>query len=306
MGKIALVFSGQGAQTPGMGLDLYNTVPAAKAVFDQLSAIRSDIKELCFNSTKEELTVTSNTQPALFAVESAAAAALSEAGIKVDAAAGFSLGEITALAYSRVLPLEKAFSLVCERGRLMQEASSKVDSAMTAVLKLPKEQVEELAAGFENVYPVNYNCPGQVVVSGLASSLAPFEEAVKAAGGRAMRLAVAGAFHSPFMKEAADAFAKVLAQHSFAKPEIPLYSNVTGEVYPEDILPVLSRQISSPVQWEKTIRGMLDSGIDTFIESGPGATLSGLIRKTDSGAKLYSIATAEGLEETVRALSQEN
>ena len=278
MGKIALVFSGQGAQTPGMGLDLYNTVPAAKAVFDQLSAIRSDIKELCFNSTKEELTVTSNTQPALFAVESAAAAALSEAGIKVDAAAGFSLGEITALAYSRVLPLEEAFSLVCERGRLMQEASSKVDSAMTAVLKLPKEQVEELAAGFENVYPVNYNCPGQVVVSGLASALAPFEEAVKAAGGRAMRL----------------------------EPEIPLYSNVTGEVYPEDILPVLSRQISSPVQWEKTIRGMLDSGIDTFIESGPGATLSGLIRKTDSGAKLYSIATAESLEETVRALSQEN
>ena len=305
MGKVALLFSGQGAQCPGMGKDLYENNAASREVFDRLATRRGDIKELCFSSTKEELTVTSNTQPALFAVELAAAAALTAAGVKVDAVAGFSLGEISALAYSHVMPLEEAFDLVMERGRLMQEASASVHSAMTAVLKLSNEQVETIAAHHSQVYPVNYNCPGQVVVSGLAESLPAFEAEVKEAGGRCMRLAVAGAFHSPFMEGAAARFKEELGRHSFAKPTVPLYSNVTGELYGEDMLPLLSRQMSSPVRWETTVRNMLSSGIDVFIESGPGSTLSGLVKKTCPEAKILSIATCEALEETLKAL-QEN
>lgn len=305
MGKVALLFSGQGAQCPGMGKDLYENNAASREVFDRLATRRDDIKELCFSSTKEELTVTSNTQPALFAVELAAAAALTAAGVKVDAVAGFSLGEISALAYSHVMPLEEAFDLVMERGRLMQEASASVHSAMTAVLKLSNEQVETIAAHHSQVYPVNYNCPGQVVVSGLAESLPAFEAEVKEAGGRCMRLAVAGAFHSPFMEGAAARFKEELGRHSFAKPTVPLYSNVTGELYGEDMLPLLSRQMSSPVRWETTVRNMLSSGIDVFIESGPGSTLSGLVKKTCPEAKTLSIATCEALEETLKAL-QEN
>lgn len=305
MGKVALLFSGQGAQCPGMGKDLYENNAASREVFDRLATRRGDIRELCFSSTKEELTVTSNTQPALFAVELAAAAALTAAGVKVDAVAGFSLGEISALAYSHVLPLEEAFDLVMERGRLMQEASESVHSAMTAVLKLSNEQVETIAGHHSQVYPVNYNCPGQVVVSGLAESLPSFEAEVKEAGGRCMRLAVAGAFHSPFMEGAAARFKEELGRHSFAKPTVPLYSNVTGELYGEDMLPLLSRQMSSPVRWETTVRNMLSSGIDVFIESGPGSTLSGLVKKTCPEAKTLSIATCEALEETLKAF-QEN
>ena len=305
MGKVALLFSGQGAQCPGMGKDLYENNAASREVFDRLATRRDGIKELCFSSTKEELTVTSNTQPALFAVELAAAAALTAAGVKVDAVAGFSLGEISALAYSHVMPLEEAFDLVMERGRLMQEASASVHSAMTAVLKLSNEQVETIAAHHSQVYPVNYNCPGQVVVSGLAESLPAFEAEVKEAGGRCMRLAVAGAFHSPFMEGAAARFKEELGRHSFAKPTVPLYSNVTGELYGEDMLPLLSRQMSSPVRWETTVRNMLSSGIDVVIESGPGSTLSGLVKKTCPEAKTLSIATCEALEETLKAL-QEN
>ena len=159
MGKIAFVFSGQGAQAPGMGKELYECSDAAKAVFELCDGIRPGTSEQCFNGTKEKLTVTANTQPDMFAVEVAAARALVEAGIQPDALAGFSLGEISALAFSGAVSLEDGFKLVCRRGELMQEASNAADSAMVAVVKLPPEKVEELAGQFDQVYPVDYNSP---------------------------------------------------------------------------------------------------------------------------------------------------
>lgn len=300
MGKIAFVFSGQGAQAPGMGKELYECSDAAKAVFELCDGIRPGTSEQCFNGTKEELTVTANTQPDMFAVEVAAARALVEAGIQPDALAGFSLGEISALAFSGAVSLEDGFKLVCRRGELMQEASNAADSAMVAVVKLPPEKVEELAGQFDQVYPVNYNSPAQTVCAGLSSSMDGFKAAVKAAGGRALPLKVSGAFHSPFMSSAAKGLAEVLAPMEFGTPSCPLYSNVTAQPYEDgQFKDLLSRQVENPVRWQTTVENMIAAGVDTFIEVGPGKTLAGLIGKINSDVRALNVEDAESLKHTI-------
>ena len=300
MGKIAFVFSGQGAQAPGMGKELYECSAAAKAVFELCDSIRPGTSEQCFNGTKEELTVTANTQPDMFAVEVAAARALVEAGIQPDALAGFSLGEISALAFSDAVSLEDGFKLVCRRGELMQEASNAADSAMVAVVKLPPEKVEELAGQFDQVYPVNYNSPAQTVCAGLSSSMDGFKAAVKAAGGRALPLKVSGAFHSPFMSSAAKGLAEVLAPMEFAAPSCPLYSNVTAQPYEDgQFKDLLSRQVENPVRWQTIVENMIAAGVDTFIEVGPGKTLAGLIGKINSDVRALNVEDAESLKHTI-------
>lgn len=300
MGKIAFVFSGQGAQAPGMGKELYECSAAAKAVFELCDSIRPGTSEQCFNGTKEELTVTANTQPDMFAVEVAAARALVEAGIQPDALAGFSLGEISALAFSGAVSLEDGFKLVCRRGELMQEASNAADSAMVAVVKLPPEKVEELAGQFDQVYPVNYNSPAQTVCAGLSSSMDGFKAAVKAAGGRALPLKVSGAFHSPFMSSAAKGLAEVLAPMEFAAPSCPLYSNVTAQPYEDgQFKDLLSRQVENPVRWQTIVENMIAAGVDTFIEVGPGKTLTGLIGKINSDVRALNVEDAESLKHTI-------
>ena len=300
MGKIAFVFSGQGAQAPGMGKELYECSAAAKAVFDLCDSIRPGTSQQCFNGTKEELTVTANTQPDMFAVEVAAAKALLETGIVPDALAGFSLGEISALAFSGAVSLEDGFRLVCQRGQLMQDASNAVDSAMVAVVKLPPEKVEELAGQFDQVYPVNYNSPAQTVCAGLSASMEGFKAAVKEAGGRALPLKVSGAFHSPFMATAAEGLKQVLAPMSFGTPSYPLYSNVTAMPYEQgQFQDLLSRQVVSPVRWQTIVENMIAAGVDTFIEVGPGKTLTGLIGKINSDVKTLNVEDAESLRHTI-------
>lgn len=300
MGKIAFVFSGQGAQAPGMGKELYECSDAAKAVFELCDSIRPGTSEQCFNGTKEELTVTANTQPDMFAVEVAAARALVEAGIQPDTLAGFSLGEISALAFSGAVSLEDGFKLVCRRGELMQEASNAADSAMVAVVKLPPEKVEELAGQFDQVYPVNYNSPAQTVCAGLSSSMDGFKAAVKAAGGRALPLKVSGAFHSPFMSSAAKGLAEVLAPMEFGTPSCPLYSNVTAQPYEDgQFKDLLSRQVENPVRWQTIVENMIAAGVDTFIEVGPGKTLAGLIGKINCDVRALNVEDAESLKHTI-------
>lgn len=296
MGKIAFVFAGQGAQHPGMGLELAKASPAAAAVFQKLDALRPETSFQCFGGTEEELKQTKNTQPCLFAVELAAAAALEEAGVEADMAAGFSLGEIGALAYTGAVDLETGFALVCRRGALMQAAAEATPTAMAAVLKLSNEAVEEVCARFDQVYPVNYNCPGQVAVAMPQDQLAPFSAAVKAAGGRALPLKVRGGFHSPFMASAAQGFAQALAECQVEQPKLPLYSNLTGQRYAGDPKELLARQIASPVRWETIVENMIAAGADTFIELGPGNTLCGLIGKIDKTVKTYPLSTREDLE----------
>lgn len=296
MGGVAFVFSGQGDQYPGMGKALCDKYEAAARVFRLCDSIRPGTMQQCFEGTAEELKETKNTQPCLFDMELAAAAVLAEKGMKADAVAGFSLGEVAAATAAGVFDLETGFKLVCRRGELMQAEAEKFDTAMAAVVKLTAEQVTALAENYPDIYPVNFNGPGNTTVSGLASQMPAFFEDVKAAGGRALPLKVKGAFHSPFMQAASDAFRQELEQAQIHAAEIPLYSNVTAEAYGDDVVALLSKQIASPVRWEATIRNLIAAGVDTFIEIGPGKTLTNMIKKIDPA--VTAVTVTEFLEET--------
>ncbi len=289
MGRIAFVFSGQGDQYPGMGKELSEKYPIAASIYAMCDSIRPGTSRQCFEGTKDELTETQNTQPCLFAMELAAANVLIEKEIIPSAAAGFSLGEITAASFSGIFDNRTGFHLVCKRGEIMQREAEKYDTAMAAVLRLAPEQVQNICSKYSSIYPVNFNCPGQITVSGLSSKMPDFFKDIKAAGGRALPLQVKGAFHSPFMNEAARTFSKELAKIACQKPNITLYSNLTAEPYTENIADLLSKQICSPVQWEKTIRNMISDGIETFIEIGPGKTLTNMIKKINPEVKALSI-----------------
>lgn len=279
MGKIAFVFSGQGDQYPGMGKELVEKYQVAAQVYELCDGLRPGTSTQCFEGTEEELKETKNTQPCLFAMELAAASVLLEKGVMPNAVAGFSLGEVVAATVSGTFDNKTGFRLVCKRGELMQHEAEKFDTSMAAVVKLTQEQVQDVCKKYSNVYPVNFNCPGQITVSGLSSEMTDFFTDVKAAGGRAIPLKVKGAFHSPFMKEAASAFAEELKKVDIKNRNITLYSNMTAEQYTDDVVGLLSNQICSPVQWEKIIRNMIADGIDTFIEIGPGKTLTNMIKK---------------------------
>ena len=282
MAGLAFVFSGQGDQFPGMGKDLYDQYDAAANVFQMCDSLRPGTMEQCFFGSAEALKETKNTQPCLFAMELAAFAVLLEKGIRPEALAGFSLGEVVAATAAGYFDYETGFRLVCKRGELMQTEAEKYDTAMLAVVKLTPQMVKDICSKYKEIYPVNFNCPGQVSVSGLAEQMSTFSAAVKAAGGRAVPLKVKGAFHSPFMKNAADAFALEIQKAQIKQGRVPLYSNLTALPYGEDVVSQLSRQIANPVLWESTIRNMIDAGIDTFIEIGPGKTLTNMIKKINT------------------------
>ncbi|MGN0383272.1 MAG: ACP S-malonyltransferase [Eubacterium sp.] len=301
MGKIAFVFSGQGDQFPGMGKELYENHMVAADVFNMCEKLRPGTLSQCFSGTSEELKETKNTQPCLFAMELAATAILNEAGIKPDAVAGFSLGEVVAAVAAGIFTPETGFRLVCKRGEYMQKAAEKHDTSMAAIVKLTREQVEELCGKYQDIYPVNYNCPGQITVSGLSKQMPEFFESVRESGGRAIPLKVKGAFHSPFMNEASEAFEECLLGEELNKGKITLYSNVTANPYSDNIAELLSKQISSPVQWEKIINNMINTGIDTFIEIGPGRTLTNITRKINTEVKTYSVSELSTILSEVKA-----
>lgn len=298
MGGVAFLFAGQGAQHPAMGVDLIEASPAAAEVFAIADEVRPGTSEQCRSASKEELSQTENTQPCVFVHDLAAAAALRERGVVPAACAGFSLGEVAALAFAGAFDTRAGFELVCERAALMAAAAERHPGGMRAVIKLDAAQVENLAkqAG-EDCWPVNYNSPQQTVVAGAPEALQELDVLVKEAGGRAMKVAVSGAFHSPYMAEATEGLATYIqAGHAPSPLLIPVMANMTAAPYPADpraASDVLANQVSHAVRWVDTLHALQNQGIDTFIEVGPGKTLSGLAKRTLSDVRVYSCETAE-------------
>lgn len=303
MGKVAFVFSGQGAQYTGMGKSLWETSPAARAVFEAADSQRPGTSRQCFTAPVEELSVTKNTQPCVYCVDLAAARALEEAGVKPDFAAGFSLGEVAALSFAGVFPGEEGFGFVCKRAEAMQKAAEENPGAMAAVLKLKNERVEAICQEFEQVWPVNYNCPGQLVVAGEKGQIEAFCKKVAEAGGRAVPLAVSGGFHSPFMESAGEELRTVLAGMELREPRVPVYANLNARPYTQaGAKELLVQQVKNPVRWQETVEALAAQGVDTFLECGPGKTLCGLIRKTVKGAKVFQVEDGETLSAAVEAV----
>ena len=283
----AFVFPGQGAQFVGMGKDLYENNPVAKEMFDKANEILGfNITDLMFNGTDEDLRQTKVTQPAIF-LHSVILAKTMGDDFNPDMVAGHSLGEFSAVVAAGALSFEDGLRLVSARAQAMQKACEKTPSTMAAVLPLPDAKVEELCASVTEgvVVPANYNCPGQIVISGSIEGVdAACAKMLEAGAKRALKLKVGGAFHSPLMEPARAELADAIAHTDFHAPKCPVYQNVNAEPQtdPETIKKNLIAQLTAPVRWTQTIQNMIAAGADTFVEVGPGAVLQGLVKKISS------------------------
>lgn len=291
----AFVFPGQGAQFVGMGKDLYDNVPLAKELFDRANEILGfPITDIMFAGTDEQLKQTKVTQPAIFLHSVILARSLGDA-FKPDMAAGHSLGEFSALVAAGALGFEDGLKLVSKRAMAMQKACEQNPSTMAAIIALPDEKVEEICASVDGVVvAANYNCPGQLVISGAVEAVDAACEKAKAAGARrALRLPVGGAFHSPLMEPAKQELEKAIAEAPFQTPVCPIYQNVDAKPYtdPAAIKANLIAQLTAPVRWTYIVKNMLADGVTEFTELGPGTVLQGLIRKVDANAVVESKAT---------------
>jgi len=308
MPKTAILFTGQGAQSVGMGKDVAEACPAAADIFERANLVVGyDLRSVCFQGPPEKLEQTDIQQPAIFTTSVAIWRAVNE---RVDveeppaAMAGLSLGEYTALYAAGSVSFEDGLTLVKRRGELMQAAADAIPGGMVTALGLDVEKIQEVVreASAEGVFvAANYNCPGQVVLSGSKKACESAVPLIERAGGRAVPLKVAGGFHSPLMQPAADGLAEVLAQTRFGTPSVPVIANVHARPHgqPDDIRQCLADQLTHTVCWQASMEALIAEGVERFIEIGPGRILTGLLKKIARGVPIVNVSTADSL----RALS---
>ena len=305
MSKIAFMFPGQGAQKAGMGKDFYEQSEMARQVIDSASELLGiDMKELCFEEN-DRLDQTEYTQAALVTVCMAMEHVLRERGLKADVTAGLSRGEYCAIASAGGMSTEDAITTVRKRGILMQNAVPGGKGSMAAVLGLTGDVIENVIEGIDGVSIANYNCPGQIVITGWKESVEKASEALKEAGAkRVLPLNVSGPFHSPMLKEAGEELGKVLENVKVTPLEIPYVTNVTAEYVKdiEDTKALLAKQVASSVRWQQSVENMIAQGVDTFVEIGPGKTLAGFMRKISRDVKVYNVGTWEDVDKVVSKL----
>ena len=305
MSKIAFIFPGQGAQACGMGQDFYEQTETGKRIFDKATELMGfSMPQLCFEEN-DRLDITEYTQAAMVTASIAMMRVLEENGIKPDVAAGLSLGEYCALAAAGVMSDEDAIRTVRQRGILMQEAVPVGEGAMAAILALDAAAIEEVTGTMEGVWIANYNCPGQIVISGEKAAVEEACEKLKAAGAkRTVMLNVSGPFHSGMLAAAGEKLGQVLSQVEIHEPQIPYVANVTAQYVKNagEVKELLTRQVSSSVRWQQSVEAMIADGVDTFIEIGPGKTLAGFIRKISRDVKTFNVETLEDMGKVVEAL----
>jgi len=309
MAKTALLFAGQGAQVVGMGKDLAEKYPSARALFDRANeTLGYDLTQVCFEGPEDALTQTENAQPGIFLVSWVAFELLKEQvpDLLFEATAGLSLGEFTALTAAGVMSFEDGLKVVRQRGRFMQEACDATEGGMAAVIGLDESTTREVCDAVD-VELANLNCPGQLVISGASAGIEKACELAKEKGAkRALPLTVAGAYHSRLMESASTELESALREVELNLPMVPVISNVTAKPHATagEILQRLVEQVTSSVLWETSIRYLVEQGFTRFIELGPGNALTGFMRRIDRDLEVYNISDCESLEKTVNALKQ--
>ena len=307
MSKTAFIFPGQGAQYTGMGKDFYEEIPVCREMIDLAGEVTGlNMPALLFEEN-EELNITEYTQIAMLSVEVAILKALEAQGVKADVTAGLSLGEYAACVCAGTLLEKDAFLLVRKRGILMQEAVPS-GGAMAAVMGTGADLIEEICEKTEGIVSIaNYNCPGQIVITGEKEAVERASEALKEAGARRIvPLKVSGPFHSAMLEQAGEALGEVLDAIEIKKPEIPYVTNVDASIVTDTTRTkeLLKEQVYSSVLWEQSVRAMIADGVDVFVEIGPGKTLSGFMRKIDRNVKMFRIGTMEDIDKTVEAIKE--
>ena len=305
MSKIAFMFPGQGSLEEGMGREIVEAVPVAMEVFRAGSeASGIDLRKLCFDTPLAEMVKTENQQPALVATCLAINEAIRERGIEPDFVIGHSVGEFAALAAARSLAPAAAIALVRERGLAMAEAAQESPGTMAAILGLADEVVESICKKIHNVWPANYNCPGQIVISGEAGAVDECcDQAEDAGARRAIKLRVSGAFHSPLVERAAERLRPAIERATFVEPLAPFMSTVTAKLEgAQRYSTLLVEQLTAPVRFTQAARELIRDGVTVFVEVGPGNVLSGLLKRIDKSVKSISVHNLESLDELEKAL----